>query len=303
MDDATLRRKPGQPIVWYHQKRAQSNQHCLYCNAFLGVGSAVKRNKEHLIGRNFVPTGTINEGERFNFIFAVCETCNLQKSKYENHVSAISLLWSPLRKEPAIDVIAVRKATGTYHGKLAAQALKSTRLAFEYGEFHLGIELAIPPQVDSHQVKCLAAMQVQALVSLVKTTNHLSSTELFRLNPANIWYYKWFPVSDWGNPQLVEAVRRVHTWERIATINAAGGAFRATLRQSPGSDEWFWGLEWNGSIRVIGALGSPETPPTVLADIPPLEFELLPDGRRGREEVPASAADEHDLFGLDTASV
>lgn len=44
--------KTGQAsITWYHRNPALSNQHCLYCGDFVGVGAEVESDKEHLINR------------------------------------------------------------------------------------------------------------------------------------------------------------------------------------------------------------------------------------------------------------
>lgn len=46
--------KKNQPVSWYHKDQSKSNQFCLYCGTFLGEGSNVSSDKEHLIARSFV---------------------------------------------------------------------------------------------------------------------------------------------------------------------------------------------------------------------------------------------------------
>ena len=59
--------RPNQPAVWFHKNRELSNKYCLYCWADVS-DQAVASDKEHLIGREFVPTGTLG-GTAFNLIF------------------------------------------------------------------------------------------------------------------------------------------------------------------------------------------------------------------------------------------
>lgn len=111
-----FRHKQKQPVSWFHKKPSESNQYCLYCSTFVGDGASIRSDKEHLIGREFVPTGSLNVGNRFNFIFRACEQCNNEKSNIERHISSISIFNRPARYESEeINSLAVRKASKDYH--------------------------------------------------------------------------------------------------------------------------------------------------------------------------------------------
>ena len=78
--------------------------------------------REHLIGREFVPAGAFDGGRKFNFIFRTCEHCNGKKAEFERHVSSVTLFRSPARAEDErIDARAARTRIGATpnYGKLA----------------------------------------------------------------------------------------------------------------------------------------------------------------------------------------
>ncbi len=72
-------RLTGETVSWFNRNPAQSNQYCLYCGVLVGTGATVLSDKEHFIGRNFVPTGALGSGS-FNFIFRSCRECNGRKA-------------------------------------------------------------------------------------------------------------------------------------------------------------------------------------------------------------------------------
>lgn len=291
--------KPGQPIVWYHRKRALSNHRCLYCGVPIGEGAKALRNKEHLIGRNFVPKGTLDSGDRFNFIFATCRDCNGRKAELEDHLSAISLFQSPSRRTSQIvDSVALRKAEKSYHpsfdGKPPVKdASPTTRIKTKWGNAELSFGFISDPQPESRRLRVLAGMQVQALFSLTTTRDYTTSS-LHVLPPSNIWYYAWYPRSDWGNPQIADVARRSRDWDEMARVKAAEGHFCALLRRRSSGGAWFWALEWNRAIRVVGCIGQEDNPPTLFRNLPePTWIETSPDVRV-REEIPLG--DDDPLF-------
>jgi 5-methylcytosine-specific restriction endonuclease McrA len=71
-------RLTGETVSWFNKNPAYSNQHCLYCGSPVGERATIVSDEEHLIGRNFVPTGTLRGGG-FNFIFRSCRECNGRK--------------------------------------------------------------------------------------------------------------------------------------------------------------------------------------------------------------------------------
>src|SRR5712672_3459971 len=63
---------------------------CCYCRTFL---SDVPSNKEHVIAKNFVPTGTLDRS--WNLIAQACVACNTRKSDLEDDMAVLSLQHYP----------------------------------------------------------------------------------------------------------------------------------------------------------------------------------------------------------------
>lgn len=70
----------------HNQPTRLRNDRCAYCNAeFVGD----EPEKEHVIGKNFVPKGSHQQW--WNLHLNSCHRCNQIKSKLENDISAISM--------------------------------------------------------------------------------------------------------------------------------------------------------------------------------------------------------------------
>jgi hypothetical protein len=302
--EKTFRFRDNQPTVWFHRTLAKSNHYCLYCSRFLADG-AVPSNEEHVIGRSFVPDGSFGLGQEFNFIFRACMECNSEKATAERHVSSVTLFLSPGRAEaPEVDSLARRKASRDYHpiekGKVVAQAFSQMSVEFAGPGFRTDFSLVGPPRLDPSSVKLLAFRQTQAFFSLVTSRAPQTLKGTWLLPIAHWWYAGFFPHSDWGNSWLSELARRVRGWEAPAEITTAGGFFRALLmRDKERTGEWFWALEWNKSVRVIGGIAGPGAQPRVFNDLPALGWRVVDLGTRVRVERPLEEGDD-DLFGPST---
>lgn len=64
-----------------------NNTACVYCST--PFTTDVAATKEHVIGRNFVPRGTL-AGE-WNLIVNACRDCNEKKARLEDDISAITM--------------------------------------------------------------------------------------------------------------------------------------------------------------------------------------------------------------------
>lgn len=281
----------GETVSWFHKNPSRSNQHCLYCGVLVGLGATVASDREHLIGRNFVPTGTIG-GNEFNFLFRSCINCNRQKSDAERHISSVTLINSPARSsDDRVDTMAKRKAVADFHpdkkGIPVGNATEHMTLKYNHGLGSLKFELVSGPQVNGDLVKLLAYKQVQALFSLVTTENYAISTNLRLLPLRHFRYFGSFTFEDWGNCHLHEITQRVRNWPCPANIVAAHGYFKAILK-SCREMGWFWALEWNKYLRVVGAIGRDE----IFQKLPGLNWKPLQDGSgRYRRESPLTRED------------
>lgn len=290
--------KRNQPIVWYHKDKSKSNQWCLYCGKYIGLRSSVESNKEHLIGRSFVPRGTLDENA-FNFIFRSCKKCNGEKSNIERHISSTTLINSPGRAEDSnVNEIAINKAKKDYHHKHKGKAVINScgQQNIQVGNF-IKFGFVSPPQVDNEYTKLLAFRQIQGLFSLV-TSKNPTSKETTRLLPSkHFLFFESYNERDWGNPKIIELIKRTKEWPCICQILTANGYFKAMLRQSSGSKEgWFWSLEWNKYLRVVGGIYNGESIQNIFKDLPELDWQDMGKqsdaSMRVRKEYPLEVQDE-----------
>lgn len=288
-----------QPAVWFDRRPERSNRYCLYCGRDVWDLS-LSSEKEHLIGREFVPTGTLDE-DAFNLIFRACRDCNQRKGKLERHASTVTLFISPGRAEsPAVDELARRKAQKDYHPHKAGMAVGDAHEHFtvplNLGPLAGSAELVGPPQLDRHVAIELASYHVQGFFSLITSLDPRSpgGTRLLPVRDVCCWDFSH--VRDWGNPRDLEVVKRVQGWKTLGVVSTAKGYFQAEFRRDESrTQQWFWALEWNKSTRLIGVIKHPEDPLPLCVDLPPHDWKYLPSGDRLRVEIPL-ASPEHDLL-------
>ncbi|MCU7996402.1 hypothetical protein L5L55_16125 [Shewanella glacialipiscicola] len=265
--------KNNQPVSWYRKSLAKSNQRCLYCNRFIGSNSELKSNKEHLIARDFVPKGYFTD-TTFNFIFRSCVDCNNKKSSLERHVSSVSLFNSSARNNNEhVDYEALRKASNDYHpdkkgldenGILIKDSSSNIDLLMEKLKFGL----IAPPQLSNDYVKHLALMHIQGLFSLITTTNPLCASALSTLDPGRFWLLGFYSEYDWGNHQVIEIIKRTKKWNCYCNVITANGYFKVIIKKNPEVDDYFWALEWNKNVRIVGAISNNKSPPVEFLDLP-----------------------------------
>jgi hypothetical protein len=286
--------KPGQPINWFKKKLAESNQYCLYCGELVGSGSQVESDKEHLIGRNFVPKGSL-DGRSFNFHFRACRECNGRKGDAERHVSSVTLFNSPARlSDKEVNAIAEHKASRDYHpdkkGVLVRDAHNEHEVKTESGPMQMTFGLVGPPQVNSTGVRLLACNHVQGLFALLTTEDPRVREKSRILLADQCHLFGYYTYQDWGNPHLVEMTRRVDDWPCYANIDAANGYFKAILKRSREElGGWFWAIEWNKYLRIVGVVNFLYSESSLFDGLPDLGWQGLPDGkgkRRYRKQVP-----------------
>lgn len=283
--------KNNQPIVWFHRNIEYSNHWCLFCGEFVGPESKVSSNKEHLIGRDFVPKGSMN-GTNFNFIFRACEKCNGVKSNVERHVSSVTLFNSPERSEDErINDIALNKAEKDFHpdnpGKTVVESFGQYEV--KYGDF-MKFKFTSPPQLNREYVKLLSCYHVQGIFSLLTTMDPKVQKKSGLLPPNQIFYFNAYNVQDWGNPQLLEIAERTKDWPCYCNINTANGFWKIVFKRSSENEGWFWALEWNQYLRAIGGIALPDYNQKIFQKLPELNWKHIQnqDGTssRTRKEIP-----------------
>lgn len=158
---------------------------------------------------------------------------------------------------------------------------------FNFGPPTFSFGLSGPSPAAKDYIPELASYHIQALFALV-TTPENRTKENVRLLPLDRFrVFGSYPHSDWGNPQLAEITRRAASWPCHAAIHTAGGFFRACLRRHE-SAGWFWALEWNKSLRVVGRINHPAENNPLFENLPALDWKPLPDGSGffGRNKAP-----------------
>ena len=291
-----------EPVVWFHSDPTKSNSRCVYCGRPTEGDASRETNKEHLIGRNFVPKGTLGGDGRFNFIFRSCKKCNSEKADIERHVSSLTLFNSPAcMDDPSAKKAAVRKANRDYHpakrGVRVKDSSESFPLKCQYGPLTFNFICMPQPQLHRPHVVNLAFRHVQGLFAIV--TAKSPKGENYRvLRPSNFYFHNAYISNDWGNPHLVEVEKRTRKWEIVASVNTAERYFKAVLRKrSTKPEEWFWALEWNKQLRVIGALIDEGLSPRAFDDLPDQGWRKggTSDGKEMafRSETPLSSDDDN----------
>lgn len=290
-------RQTGQTISWHAPSLEGSNACCIYCGTFLRGEKPPESDKEHLIARNFVPTGTL-DGQAFNFLFRSCRPCNARKATAERHVSSITLFNSPARLENKdVDVLAIRKGRGDFHpqkrGVKIENAHEQLSIARSFGPLSMTFGLVGPPQLDMRQVGELALSHIQGLFALICTEDYRDAAKMRLLPQEQVIWFDCYTHEDWGNPKAIEIANRVRDWDCFANINTAQGYFKAILRRS--EQDWFWALEWNQQLRLVGGIGGNRM--ELFERLPDEGWFPSPRGRT-RKNAPLDPMNDHLFVGV-----
>lgn len=274
------------------------NTTCPYCGVALSVST---RTKEHVVGRRFVPRGSLNSS--WNLVLWACEACNRKKADLEDDASAISMQpdavgrsYSPL---PGSAAEAKRKAKGSISrrtGKpVAASAEKLVIETTLMPGLTATFDMSAPPQLDETRLFEVARLQMSALFYLLTFDEGTGI--------GHFWMGKFFGANatartDWGNPRQRWMMDLSRGWlPRLVLVNA-GGSFRAAIRRHPTDEVWAWALEWNGNLRAVGLFGNEARANEILEGLPGLEISMFdgPDGSRFGFRQETLLEDEHDVM-------
>lgn len=256
--------------------------------------------KEHLVGRRFVPKGTLNKS--WNLLLRSCQRCNNIKSDLEDDVSAIAMqpdaFGRQLRDDEVLRNEAQRKAAGSLSRKTGRRVWESAQSLRITGRLSLGVTMSFtfsaPPELDSNRVFALACYQLSGLFYWVTWQENDSKGYFW---PGDYRPLQHMARSDWGNPQALAFMNEVVSWQDRAVVTCADGYFKAAIRRHPTEAIcWSWALEWNENIRVIGFFGQNEEISRVVSSLPVLPtVEVARKGRarlRSRLEIALSEDDD-----------
>lgn len=285
-----------------HRPILLDNETCVYCGTLLGEARATK---EHVIGRRFVPKGTL--AGQWNLIVRACKPCNRRKSELEDDISAISMqpdVWGRhATQDRSLVAEAARKAQKSASRRTKKPVIDSSETVTVKVPFAPGSEmtftLTAPPQADRGRVFELSRLHLMAFFYWI-TYDHSSKR-------GGYWLGGFFPVleaarSDWGNPIHRAFMDTVIDWEPHVLATGADGYFKVAIRRHPTATCWSWALEWNNNYRIVGFFGEQAPAEAVASAFPPLERTTIAQGNNGwlryRTEV-ALAEEEDRLFCWD----
>jgi hypothetical protein len=286
-------RATGAALSWFTENPALSNALCPYCSRPVVGPSAVPSNKEHLIARQFGPSRAL-VGNEFNLIFRACVSCNARKADLERHVSSITMFNGPGQAEDlAAADAAVRKSLKDFHpahpGVRVADSHRESEVTYKSPMMDATFGMVGPPQLHMPFALELAFMQVQGFHAFIRSRDYRSPEGVAVLQEKDFQVFGFYSLQDWGNPQLLEVANRVRDWEPLVSASTANGYFKADIRMVDGRG-WFWALEWNRFMRVVG--GMCDEPMPLFKDLPGLNWFSLPGGTgRARREVPLEGED------------
>lgn len=282
------------------------NATCVYCGTLLKPEGSVPATREHVIGRRFVPKGSLDRD--WNLIAAACTSCNNVKSDLEDDISAISMLpamghfWP--NDDPNFIAEAQRKARSA-HSRRSRKAVKDSVETFTI-DAPLGIAqftftVSSPPQIDVERLMELAKYHISAFFYL--TTYEEATTRGKRL-PGVFALVSYALRTDWGNRRLQAFTQTTRSWRHRVCANAAKGYFRASIRRK---DEecglWAWALEWNMNLRLAGFFGEESLVESACDTLPFDQTNWIPQGPDKsfafRTDIPLAENDPDTLFKID----
>lgn len=291
--DALLRGRPFQNVT------------CPYCNTPLDWRT---RTKEHVIGRRFVPVGSLNNN--WNLILWACLQCNRRKADLEDDIAAISMHFHtaglPNMSDSRARAEASRrsaKSGSRVTGKAVAASGVELKMSVARGaNAKLTFAFNGPPQLDDERVYELARLQMMAFFYFL---TYDKTKEL-----GHFWTGGFYPVhgtikTDWGNPIHRSFMKQCQDWDYRLVLNTAEGYYRAVIRRHPTEECWAWGVEWNKTYRLVGYFGSFEAAKVLFSDLPQLDVNSVLEGpnRWIRHRVEQSLPEEEDtLFVASSAA-
>jgi hypothetical protein len=221
--------------------------------------SGARSTKEHVIGRRFVPKGTLNKN--WNLIVRACVGCNGLKSDLEDDLSALTMQPDGLGRFPGDDALikaeAHRKAAKSISRrtkKLVKDSVESLSITAPMGPtLRMSATFTAPPQPDEERAFRLARMHITAFFYWVTydptaQVGHYWPGVFMTLNAALR--------ADWGNAWQRSFATAVMSWEpRVFIRTSASTYFAVMIRRHPVAACWSWALEWNRSYRLIGFFG------------------------------------------------
>jgi hypothetical protein len=247
---------------------------CPYCGVALSKENSTK---EHVVGRKFVPKGTL--ASQWNLILNACRPCNNRKSDLEDDISAITMQpnvrGQPFGNHPQLVLDAAHKAGRTrsrYTGKLVGDSRATTQIKYGVPGMTMTFNMIGQPQIDDERLCELALRHFQGFFYFITYDHHENRG----------WWWKgsYAPLqavskSDWGNDVARAFTDRILTWDHRLLADTASGHFRLAIRKHPAEDVWSLAVEWNENYRVLAACGEEEQLRGFVDSLPKLKADTV----------------------------
>jgi hypothetical protein len=287
------------------QPKVLQNVTCCYCRTPL---ADVVFDKEHVIARRFVPTGTLQKS--WNLIAQACKRCNNRKSDLEDDMAVLSLQHYPFDgTDPVYDAHVrecLQKASRTHSRrskKTVSESVERSTLEMPLGPaFVMTVGLIATPQVSDDRAFELANMHATAFFYLLTYRDEEQRGSFW---PGGGFFTTDVATrSDWGNPIQRWFIDTAAQWQPRLHVRAAQGFFKVAIRKNPDVPVWSCALEWNEGIRVVAFFGEKEPALAIGREMPQLftDEHVILRTREGttswRTEVTISSDDDR-MFSFD----
>ena len=274
------------------------NVTCAYCGCALTEKSA---SKEHVIGRRFVPVGTLYQ--EWNLILRVCRPCNVKKSDLEDDISVITMHHDAFGNAPSTEAAAEvqrkkNKSQSRKTGKSVGDSIENVMMQASIGTAAtMTFSFTGPPQIESQRAFELARLQMVGFFYFLTYSQDKKC--------GHFWQGGFFPImeavkADWGNNIHRSFMGTVLDWEPKLLFSTAKDHFSATIRKHPSFDLWSWAVEWNKSYRIVGFFGQEIPAKEALAALPSLEITSIAESEtrwvRYRVDTPLKAEEDMLFF-------
>lgn len=285
LDDRFLRHHPSDKPLRLR------NVTCVYCG--VAFGPDVKRTKEHVVGRDFVPE--VDFSKQWNLIVNACEHCNNAKSDLEGELAAISMQPDGFGRftdeDERLPSQAKRKGQGAVSSCTGKPVSESHERLTVKGQLMPGVNVSLgfigPPQPNWDRAIRLAEFHLRAFFYLITYNRQV------RRGGGPSGCYAPLSIAskqDWENAVMQAFQHQVAGWAFRVHALIADGYFKLVIRRQEDAALWAWALEWNRNVRLIGFLGDEALVRSAVTELPP-----LPTSKDYRSEV-SLPEDEDRLF-------
>ena len=271
------------------------NPQCMYCGMDL---TTVENDDEHLIGRKFVPRGSLDNA--WNLVARACRPCNATKADLEDDLSALTMMPNVVGRYAVDDERLVRsyeRKAGKSQSRVTKELLRDSHSKTNVtSKGPAGVKFSFGftgmPEVSTQRVRDLARYHVMGLFGMFVRG---ADPDGFYV-PAEIDTFhlvRYVPRQDWGVLTLREFTKVMESWDPRLHLIAADGFFKATIARKPeNAPVWGWALEWNQNWRVFGFTGHHDDVRDAAVELPHPGGKPVAGGLLMREETPLDETDD-----------